>query len=99
MIISTAKQAEFQHHDVKVDALFDTIDALQSEDPAQKIILFTEFVGTQVYLKELLESRGYSVSVLNGGMDIEERNDALKEFKTTTGTFISTDAGGEGLNL
>jgi ERCC4-related helicase len=99
MIISTAKQAEFQHHDVKVDALFDTIDALQSEDPAQKIILFTEFVGTQVYLKELLESRGYSVSVLNGSMDIEERNDALKEFKTTTSIFISTDAGGEGLNL
>ena len=99
MIISTAKRAEFQHHDVKVDALFDTIDALQSEDPAQKIILFTEFVGTQVYLKELLESRGYSVSVLNGSMDIEERNDALKEFKTNTGIFISTDAGGEGLNL
>ena len=32
-------------------------------------------------------------------MDIEERNDALKEFKTNTGIFISTDAGGEGLNL
>ncbi len=99
MIISTAKQAAFQHHDVKVDALFDTIDELQSEDPAQKIILFTEFVGTQVYLKELLESRGYSVSVLNGSMDIEERNNALNEFKTSTGIFISTDAGGEGLNL
>jgi len=99
MIISTAKQAEFQYHDVKVDALFDTIDALQSEDPAQKIILFTEFVGTQVYLKELLESRGYSVSILNGSMDIEERNNALNEFKTNTSIFISTDAGGEGLNL
>ncbi len=99
MIISVAKQAEFQHHDVKVDALFDTIDELQSEDPAQKIILFTEFVGTQVYLKELLESRGYSVSVLNGSMDIEERNNALNEFKTSNGIFISTDAGGEGLNL
>ena len=99
MIISVAKQAEFQHHDVKVDALFDTIDELQSEDPAQKIILFTEFVGTQVYLKEVLESRGYSVSVLNGSMDIEERNNALNEFKTSTGIFISTDAGGEGLNL
>lgn len=99
MIISTAKQAEFQHHDVKVDALFDTIDALQSEDPAQKIILFTEFVGTQAYLKELLESRGYSVSILNGSMDIEERNNALNEFKTNTSIFISTDAGGEGLNL
>lgn len=99
MIISTAKQAEFQHHDIKVDALFDTIDALQSEDPAQKIILFTEFVGTQAYLKELLESRGYSVSILNGSMDIEERNNALNEFKTNTSIFISTDAGGEGLNL
>lgn len=99
MIISVAKQAEFQHHDVKVDALFDTIDELQSEDPAQKIILFTEFVGTQVYLKELLESRSYSVSVLNGSMDIEERNNALNEFKMSTGIFISTDAGGEGLNL
>lgn len=99
MIISVAKQAEFQHHDVKVDDLFDTIDELQSEDPAQKIILFTEFVGTQVYLKELLESRGYSVSVLNGSMDIEERNNALNEFKMSTGIFISTDAGGEGLNL
>ena len=99
MIISVARQAEFQHHDVKVDALFDTIDELQSEDPAQKIILFTEFVGTQVYLKELLESRGYSVSILNGSMDIEERNNALNEFKTSTGIFISTDAGGEGLNL
>lgn len=99
MIISVAKQAEFQHHDVKVDALFDTIDELQSEDPAQKIILFTEFVGTQVYLKELLESRGYSVSVLNGSMDIEERNNALNEFKMSTGIFISTGAGGEGLNL
>lgn len=99
MIISTAKQAEFQYHDVKVDALFDTIDALQSEDPAQKIILFTEFVGTQAYLNELLESRGYSVSILNGSMDIEERNNALNEFKTNTSIFISTDAGGEGLNL
>ena len=65
----------------------------------QKIILFTEFVGTQAYLKELLESRGYSVSILNGSMDIEERNNALNEFKTNTSIFISTDAGGEGLNL
>ena len=99
LIISVAKQAEFQHPDVKVEALFDTIDALQSEDPAQKIILFTEFVGTQTYLKDLLESRGYSVSILNGSMNIEERNEALKEFKTHSSIFISTDAGGEGLNL
>ena len=36
---------------------------------------------------------------MNGSMDIEERNNALNEFKTNTSIFISTDAGGEGLNL
>ena len=30
---------------------------------------------------------------------IEERNDALREFRDKTSIFISTDAGGEGLNL
>lgn len=98
-LIAVAKQAEYQHPDVKVEALFDTIDALQNEDPAQKIIVFTEFVATQAYLKRLLESRGYGVSILNGSMGIDERNEALHEFKTKSGVFISTDAGGEGLNL
>lgn len=32
-------------------------------------------------------------------MSIDERNAALHEFKTSTSIFISTDAGGEGLNL
>ena len=99
MIISTAKQAEYQHYDVKVQALLDTVDELQNKEPDQKIVLFTEFVGTQMYLKDLLKSRKYSVSILNGSMDIEERDRVLREFKTSTSIFISTDAGGEGLNL
>lgn len=98
-IIAVAKQAEFQHTDVKVERLVDTIDEILSEDRNQKIIVFTEFVATQKYLQKLLENRGFTVSVLNGGMSIDERNEALQEFKTKTSIFISTDAGGEGLNL
>ena len=98
-IISVAKQAEFQHPDVKVEHLVDTIDEILSEDRNQKIIIFTEFVATQKYLQHLLENRGFTVSVLNGSMGIDERNEALQEFKTKTSIFISTDAGGEGLNL
>ena len=98
-IIAVAKQAEFQHADVKVEHLIDTIDEILSDDRSQKIIIFTEFVATQKYLQQFLESRGFTVSVLNGSMSIEERNDALREFKTQTSIFISTDAGGEGLNL
>ncbi|MCD7835599.1 MAG: hypothetical protein LUG83_02875 [Lachnospiraceae bacterium] len=67
-IISVAKQAEFQHPDVKVERLVDTIDEILSDDRDQKIIIFTEFVGTQKYLKNLLENRGFTVSVLNGSI-------------------------------
>ena len=98
-IIAVAKQAEFQHPDVKVERLVDTIDEILSEDRNQKVIIFTEFVATQKYLQQLLENRGFTVSVLNGSMSIDERNEALQEFKTKTNIFISTDAGGEGLNL
>lgn len=98
-IIAVAKQAEFQHPDVKVECLVDTIDEILSEDRNQKIIIFTEFVVTQKYLQQLLENRGFTVSMLNGSMSIDERNEALQEFKTKTNIFISTDAGGEGLNL
>lgn len=98
-IISLAKQAQFQNQDAKVEPLLNEIDAILSEDRTQKAIIFTEFVATQTYLQELLVNRGYTVTILNGGMSIDERNAAMQEFKTSTSIFISTDAGGEGLNL
>ena len=98
-IIAVAKQAEFQHPDVKIETLENTIDALLNADRNQKIIIFTEFVATQEYLQRLLTTMGYSVTILNGRMSIEERNEALREFRDNTNIFISTDAGGEGLNL
>ena len=98
-IISLAKQAQFQNQDAKVEPLLNEIDAILSEDRTQKVIIFTEFVATQTYLQELFVNRGYTVTILNGGMSIDERNAAMQEFKTSTSIFISTDAGGEGLNL
>lgn len=98
-IIFLAKQAQFQNQDAKVEPLLNEIDAILSEDRTQKVIIFTEFVATQTYLQELLVNRGYTVTILNGGMSIDERNAAMQEFKTSTSIFISTDAGGEGLNL
>lgn len=98
-IIAVAKQAEFQSMDVKVERLTDTLDSLLSEDQNQKIIIFTEFVATQMYLRDLLLNRGYSVTILNGSMSVEDRDAALREFRDKTNIFVSTDAGGEGLNL
>lgn len=71
-IVSLAKQAQFQNRDAKVEPLIMEIDAILSADRSQKIIIFTEFVATQKYLQELLVNIGYSVTILNGGMSIDE---------------------------
>ena len=98
-IIAIAKQAGFQYPDVKVEKLTDTLDSILNEDRNQKVIIFTEFVATQSYLRDLLVNKGFVVTTLNGSMTVEERDAALHEFREQSNIFISTDAGGEGLNL
>lgn len=98
-IIAVAQQAEYQYLDVKVEPLLSIIDDLFNGDRQRKVIIFTEFVATQAYLCQLLESRGCTTSRLNGSLSMEERNLVLSEFREKTNILISTDAGGEGLNL
>ncbi len=98
-LLVIAKQAEYQYVDVKIEALTNIVDSLFEEDKKRKVILFTEFVATQDYLKGILSKKGYAISILNGSMGIDERNSALNDFKHTSNILISTDAGGEGLNL
>ena len=98
-ILSVAKQAQFQYTDAKAEYLVDLLDKLKSEEDRRQAIIFTEFVATQQFLKDFLQRRGFSCSLLNGSMDIDERNAAISEFRTKTDILISTDAGGEGINL
>lgn len=87
--------------DAKAEALIEWIYELQAEEnePDLKVLIFTEFVPTQQMLKEFLEARGISVVTLNGSMDMEERKQAQDAFRKSHRVLVSTDAGGEGLNL
>ena len=98
-IIRVAKQAEYQYFDVKIDALFDIVDNHLNSDTGQKIVIFTEFVATQEYICEFLLKKKYSVCFLNGSMSMDERNNVLSDFRLNKSILVSTDAGGEGLNL
>lgn len=98
-IVNLAKQAKYQSLDAKAELLLQYLDELYARDNTMKAIIFTEFVETQKFLRIFLASKGYSVSSLNGSMDIEERNKTLEEFKNQSNLLISTDTGGEGLNL
>jgi superfamily II DNA/RNA helicase len=56
-------------------------------------------VPTQAMLSRFLTERGFSVVCLNGTMDMEERKRVQEAFAKDARILISTDAGGEGLNL
>ena len=100
-LLALARATEAQGTDAKAEALVELIYKLQQEenDPALKVLVFTEFVPTQEMLAEFLESRGFSVATLNGGMDLDARTKAQQAFAQDVRIMVSTDAGGEGLNL
>jgi len=87
--------------DAKAEALLDWIYKLQAEegDPALKALVFTEFVPTQQMLQQFLAERGFQVVCLNGSMDMDERSKVQEAFAGNARILVSTDAGGEGLNL
>jgi superfamily II DNA or RNA helicase len=101
MLLELARATEAAGTDAKAEALLELIYKLQQEehDPALKVLIFTEFVPTQAMLADYLESRGFSVATLNGSMDLVARTRAQQVFSNTVRVLVSTDAGGEGLNL
>ena len=101
LLLQAARRCEAQGPDAKAEALLDWIYRLQAEegDPSLKVLVFTEFVPTQEMLYEFLTERGFKVARINGSMGMEERRQAQEAFAGDARILISTDAGGEGLNL
>ena len=101
LLLEAAARCEEIGPDAKAEALLDWLYRLQSEesDPELKALVFTEFVPTQEMLRRFLTERGFSVVCLNGSMDMEERKRVQEAFAKDVRILISTDAGGEGLNL
>jgi SNF2 family DNA or RNA helicase len=101
LLLDLAKRADATSADAKAEALLDWIYQLQQEesDPDLKVLLFTEFVPSQDMLRSFLAERGFSVACLNGSMDLDARRQVLEAFAGDVRILVSTDAGGEGLNL
>lgn len=100
-LLDAAMSCEQAGPDAKAEALLERIYALQAGegDPDLKVLVFTEFVSTQQMLLEFLRQRGFQLVAINGSMNLEERRKAEHEFAGSARIMVSTDAGGEGLNL
>lgn len=101
LLLEAAARCEQAGPDAKAEALLEWIYRLQAEegDPDLKVLVFTEFVPTQEMLSQFLQERGFTVVCLNGSMGLEERRRVQEAFAREARILISTDAGGEGLNL
>jgi SNF2 family DNA or RNA helicase len=68
-----------------------------------KVLLFSHSIPTLNYLEEAISSLGHSTCRLDGKTNVTKRQEAVKDFNKETATynvfFISTRAGGLGLNL
>lgn len=101
LLLETAKRCQAQGTDARAEALLDLLYTTQQEEnnPELKFLIFTEFVPTQRMLAELLSAHGFTTVCLNGSLDLESRGRVQHEFSKDARILVSTDAGGEGLNL
>ncbi|MDR0911968.1 MAG: DEAD/DEAH box helicase family protein [Methanobrevibacter sp.] len=98
--VKIAKKASTGRQDAKIVKLLEIIDeVIAREGIDTKFIIFTEFIKTQEYIGEILENYGYKVSYFNGKMSLDEKIGSKSKFKDDHQFLISTDSGGEGINL
>lgn len=72
-----------------------------NESPNEKVLIFTEYRSTQDYIQQALAQRfgADKVELINGSMKTSDRREAIERFEANGQFLISTEAGGEGINL
>ena len=94
----------------KIDRLKELLLEVDKETPGAKVLIFTEYRRTQEFLKERLEKwyGANSVVLINGDMELEGKTADAQSKRRSQRVFreepsvrflVSTEAGGEGINL
>jgi len=96
------RAASLMNQDEKLSLFLEQlIPTVLESNPEEKILIFTEYRSTQEYLSQSLK-RIYgddSVDLIHGSMKHIERRAAIARFEDAGRFLISTEAGGEGINL
>ena len=99
--IELAKKITSIYGDIKFKKLIEVIEEIKKREQKFdiKFIIFTEFRATQSAIIEFLKRFGYKCSYINGSLSREERVNQVELFRNQNQIMVSTDAGGEGINL
>lgn len=87
-------------HGVKADELIQLLDEIL-EDPSAKVVVFSQWIGTHQLIAKRLETKDWKHVFFHGSLSGKERNQMISSFNDDPDCriFLSTDAGGVGLNL
>lgn len=97
-----AKSETLLLNDKKINEFLNgIISQILNNNLNEKVLIFTEYRSTQNYLLEALNKRFgcNKVELINGSMKHPDRREAIKRFEESGQFLISTEAGGEGINL
>jgi SNF2 family DNA or RNA helicase len=98
-LIRLAERIIESGQETKLMELQKVLELEQVKEKGVKLLVFTESRETMEYLAEKFREWGFSVTTLHGNMSPEERVRAEHEFREETQIMVSTEAGGEGINL
>ena len=87
-------------HDTKIDELFNILDKIVDAE-GEKVVVFSQWERMTRLVAQGLEERGVGFQHLHGGVPSAQRKDLFTNFNKDPDcrVFLSTDAGGVGLNL
>ena len=89
-----------QVRDSKARELLKAVREIFKSHPGERLLIFTQFVETQDFLRGALEANRYTVTIFNGQQSSDEKEESVRKFRANEAQIlISTEAGGEGRNF
>lgn len=87
--------------DSKWDCCAQLLREIEKREPGAKVLFFTQYRATQELLVKRLGTLfpGAEAVLIHGDVSTEERKNARLAFETHARFLVSTEAGGEGINL
>ena len=90
-------------YDSKSNKLLELLNQIYKENQQEKVLIFTQFVDTLKYLKDLIEKQNpdYFIEIFYGGLDNNQKDEVVERFRAQRkfSILISTEIGGEGRNF
>lgn len=87
-------------NDSKFSKILSQIKSALSENPREKIIIFSFYRHTVSYLYRRLRDEGVSATYIMGGIDPAEKNRRIDSFRDTNiNVLVSSEVGSEGIDL